>query len=223
VKIAKEVSNSYKWLFAGLSTGGPALQKYYDLPLPLWLLPFNKQDLSSEGIGKQNSGLSPKSATSSPSRLKRLLIYIITKLGLKGTRDHQEPTIRSLLHDSGGGKCKLPSDCSYHMNTFDPNKAIEPLDTTPIPYSRYPILATRIKLLNDYMEQQKPRGFIALWRDKRDSNSWYTFWAAVIFGVSALMLALAGLAVSSAQTWASFKALELQMASTPATTPAAGS
>jgi hypothetical protein len=91
----------------------------------------------------------------------------------------------------------------------------DPPDETPITYSRYPVLAIRTKRLNDYMEQQKLRGFIALWRDKRDSNSRYTFWAAVTFGLSALMLAFAALAVASAQTWA-FKALDLQIAGTAA-------
>jgi hypothetical protein len=64
------------------------------------------------------------------------------------------------------------------------------------------------------MNQHKPVGFRALWRDKRDSNSWDTLWAAVIFGISALRLAFAGLAVASAQTWAAFKALDLQKSST---------
>jgi hypothetical protein len=60
------------------------------------------------------------------------------------------------------------------------------------------------------MEKQKPKGFMALWRDKRDSSAWYTFWAAVIFGAIALLLALTSFVVSAAQTWASFQALDLQ-------------
>ena len=91
--------------------------------------------------------------------------------------------------------------------------------TEALPYERFPELGPRVKVLMEFMGKQKPRGFFALWRDKRDSNSWYTFWAAVILGVAAFILALAGLALASAQTWASFKALDLQMDSSPGPVP----
>jgi len=57
------------------------------------------------------------------------------------------------------------------MNIFDGDKASKTMDLNPIPYSRYLVLATYIKLLNDYMKQQKPSSFLALWHDKRDSNA----------------------------------------------------
>ena len=71
----------------------------------------------------------------------------------------------------------------------------------------------------EFMQKQKPRGFLALWRDNRDSNSWYTFWAAVVLGVGAFVLALAGLGLALAQTWASLKALDLQTNSSPSPVP----
>jgi hypothetical protein len=64
------------------------------------------------------------------------------------------------------------------------------------------------------MDTQKPQGIKGMWKDDRDTNSWFTFWVAVTFGVTALILALAGLAVSSAQTWAAFEALDVQVAGT---------
>ena len=71
----------------------------------------------------------------------------------------------------------------------------------------------RIKLLLDYMETQKLRGFRCLWRDKRSSNAWYTFWASVISGGMASLLVLVGLAVSAAFIRATFHALDLKLAS----------
>jgi hypothetical protein len=122
--------------------------------------------------------------------------------------------LRWLLQDPNGKKCDLPSDCLIHLrSTLTRDRS----QSTSTSYSTYPILAARIKILVDHMNQHKPVGFRALWRDKRDSNSWYTLWAAVIFGILALILAFAGLAVASAQTWAAFKALDLQKSSTAST------
>ena len=103
-------------------------------------------------------------------------------------------------------------DCKELLNYLDEE---DNEITEALPYERFPELGPRVKVLMEFMEKQKPRGFFALWRDKRDSNSWYTFWAAVILGVAAFILASAGVALASAQTWASFKALDLQMDSSP--------
>lgn len=50
-------------------------------------------------------------------------------------------------------------------------------------------------------------GFLALWKDKRDSLQWFTFWAVLIVGSFSIFLAMASLAVSTAQTVAAFKQL----------------
>jgi hypothetical protein len=47
-----------------------------------------------------------------------------------------------------------------------------------------------------------------LWRDNRDSSNYYTFWLVVAFGLLSVTLAMFSLAVSVAQTWASFRALD---------------
>ncbi len=127
-------------------------------------------------------------------------------------QQNKRPTVRSLLKDSTNQKCELPIDCKQLLGFLD-----EEHDETSetLPYEQFRQLGPRVKVLMELMEKQKPRGFFALWRDKRDSNSWYTFWAAVMLGVAAFILALAGLGLASAQTWASFKALELQTSSSP--------
>lgn len=74
-------------------------------------------------------------------------------------------------------------------------------------YSQFPIYGNRIRQLRAYMDTQQPRGLRALWRDKRNSNSYYTFWFVVVFGSLSVFLGTCALAVSIAQTWATFKGL----------------
>ena len=75
-------------------------------------------------------------------------------------------------------------------------------------YTNFPTFEPRIRELRAYMDSCRPTGFRQLWRDKRDSLNYYTFWGVIIFGFTSVLLALLSLAVSTAQTVASFKALE---------------
>lgn len=59
------------------------------------------------------------------------------------------------------------------------------------------------------MDQQKPHGLRQLLRDSRDALNYYTFMGVIIFGSLSILLALASLAVGIAQTYASFKALDV--------------
>lgn len=74
-------------------------------------------------------------------------------------------------------------------------------------YSQFPAYAARLRELRAYMDAQKPKGLRALWRDRRDSNTYYTFWFVAIFGSLSVLLATCALAVSIAQTWATFHTL----------------
>lgn len=213
----QQVIDSYRWIFSEIKIGSPNIERYYDLPLPWWLVPLDQPAGDATSPGRRNTGLQPqnsKSKTTLASSLKNLFDYAVSKLHLKPASKTRRPTIRTLLKDSKGHKCELPIDCLQQLSlrntpSYGDGDDNEGLSKT-LAYNRYPDLAPRIKLLVEYMEKQKPRGFRALWRDKRDSNAWYTFWAAVIFGAIALLLALTSLAVSAAQTWASFRALDLQ-------------
>jgi len=147
--------------------------------------------------------LTEKSASEQKRSLKleKVFFRAYGRFSKKETPRNERPIIGTLLKDINGHKCDLPQDCQELVLLCLKEHGMA------LSYEPFPELGPRIKVLLDFMEKQKPRGFTALWRDKRDSNSWYTFWAAVIFGGTSLLLALAGLAVSSAQTWASFKAL----------------
>jgi hypothetical protein len=82
-------------------------------------------------------------------------------------------------------------------------------------YIDFPIFEDRLRQLRHYMDTQKPRTFRQMWKDKRDTSNYFTFWAVMIFGSLSVLLALLSLAVSIAQTVASFKALNLSAQSGP--------
>lgn len=83
------------------------------------------------------------------------------------------------------------------------------------PYSEFIIFENRIRQLVHYMDTQKPQGFRQLWRDKRDTLSYYTFWGVIIIGGLSVFPELFSLAVSIAQMVASFRALDLGTSTAP--------
>ena len=52
----------------------------------------------------------------------------------------------------------------------------------------FPILRSRISRLHKILSARKPRSWGELWRDKRDSAGWYTFWTVLIFGAVTILL-----------------------------------
>lgn len=76
-----------------------------------------------------------------------------------------------------------------------------------VSYSRFPIYENRLRELRSYMDSQQPKGLGALWRDRRNSNTYYTFWFVTIFGTLSVFLGTCALAVSIAQTWAQFRSI----------------
>ncbi len=73
-------------------------------------------------------------------------------------------------------------------------------------FDRFPYFGDRLRQLKTYMDMQKPRTFRQMWKDSRDSTSWWTFWAVLFFGGASVFLALASLSVSIAQTVGTFQA-----------------
>lgn len=74
-------------------------------------------------------------------------------------------------------------------------------------YSAYPIYGERLRELKAYMDKQRPKNLRQLFKDRRDTVGYWAFWAVVFVGGASIVLALISIAVSSAQTVASFKAL----------------
>lgn len=52
----------------------------------------------------------------------------------------------------------------------------------------FPMLRNRLATLKRQLSVSKPRGWKELWRDKRDSAHWFTFWAVIIIGGAGLLL-----------------------------------
>lgn len=53
----------------------------------------------------------------------------------------------------------------------------------------FPMLRYRISVLQRQLSISTPRTWMQLWRDKRDSSGWLTFWAVIIFGVFGSLMA----------------------------------
>ncbi|KAH7310844.1 hypothetical protein B0I35DRAFT_439788 [Stachybotrys elegans] len=200
----QEVMHSYRWLFS--EDPGEALEQLLELPIPWWLVPLEDENVSlpwhRSGTWIEKQHLS----SSKGSRWAGLFskVFRFTTGKYRSEVVDKRPTLRTLLKDMNGHRCELPVDCKDLLEYLD--EEVESI-TRPLPYERYPELGPRVRILMQFMEKQKPRGLLALWRDKRDSTSWYTFWTAVVLGVAAFMLALASVGLSGARTWASFQAL----------------
>jgi len=173
----KQILRSYSWIFRELASSSSRREAYYDLPLPWWLAPL--QSLQQQQVPTKNS-------------LKRLFARLGEVLNAMAMLFHfrkprpQRPhgTIRSLLKDSTGRKCKLPIDYLVQFRPFD-NERTETAEggrpselyaddsddeeeslgvTGQVSYELYPNLAPRIKILIEHLEKQKPKpkGFVAL-------------------------------------------------------------
>ncbi|KAI5846861.1 hypothetical protein BZA05DRAFT_405682 [Tricharina praecox] len=70
--------------------------------------------------------------------------------------------------------------------------------------SDFPVFGDRLLVLKTLL---KPNGIRGLWKDKRDSLQWYTFWAVVCLGCFGAIVAVLQLALSAVQAWASVKSL----------------
>jgi hypothetical protein len=55
----------------------------------------------------------------------------------------------------------------------------------------FPILRSRLATLSYHMSERKPRTWRELWRDKRDSAQWFTFWAVLMIGGLGLIFSFA--------------------------------
>ncbi|KAL9615520.1 MAG: hypothetical protein Q9167_000033 [Letrouitia subvulpina] len=55
----------------------------------------------------------------------------------------------------------------------------------------FPALRSKTIRLHQALSASKPSTWKELWRDRRDSANWLTFWAVIVFGFIAILLALA--------------------------------
>ena len=98
--------------------------------------------------------------------------------------------------------------CNASLNSFYTSRINAQLTERDF-CGHFPTFKQRIYLLERYMLQQRAKTLKDLWRDRRDKLSWYTFWAVIIIGGFGLILTIASLGISTAQTVAAFQALNL--------------
>ncbi|KAI9755367.1 MAG: hypothetical protein M1835_000829 [Candelina submexicana] len=63
----------------------------------------------------------------------------------------------------------------------------------------FPILRFRLAVLRRQLSFTKARGWKELWRDRRDSANWYTFWAVLIIGGIGILLSFLQVTVGIVQ------------------------
>jgi hypothetical protein len=63
----------------------------------------------------------------------------------------------------------------------------------------FPVLRSRLSTLAYEISIRKPRSWCALWKDKRDSAQWATFWTVIIFGLISLLLSLVQVILQAVQ------------------------
>jgi hypothetical protein len=94
--------------------------------------------------------------------------------------------------------------CNGFFNIFTlPNCDYEPRFLYNVT-SDFPVFGDRLLVLKKLCV---PTGILGLWRDKRDSLQWYTFWAVVFLGCFGAIVAFLQLGLSAIQTWATVAAL----------------
>lgn len=71
--------------------------------------------------------------------------------------------------------------------------------------SDFPVLKSRIAVLLRHLSTKRPRTWRELWRDKRDSASWFTLWAVLIIGGIGIMLAFIQVILQIMQVALQFK------------------
>lgn len=63
------------------------------------------------------------------------------------------------------------------------------------------MMQSKLDFLNTIIQHKEPRSFSQLWKDKRNTHQWYTFWAIIFYGTLGLVIALAQLAVAVIQLY----------------------
>ncbi|KAI4241425.1 MAG: hypothetical protein L6R40_004601 [Gallowayella cf. fulva] len=92
-----------------------------------------------------------------------------------------------------------------HMVSPDPTGP----DIERITHLEFPHYWHRLRELRNYMDSRQPTGFLALWRDRRNTNAYFTFWLVVIFGGLGVVLGFGTLAVAILQAWGQLQSLHL--------------
>ncbi|KAK0710738.1 hypothetical protein B0H67DRAFT_469104, partial [Lasiosphaeris hirsuta] len=76
----------------------------------------------------------------------------------------------------------------------------------------FPILSGRISALQNYMKARNPRNLKELFRDRRDTISWYNYWPAILLALLAFIMTFISTITGIVQMVYSIKAYNAQQA-----------
>ncbi|KAL8855399.1 MAG: hypothetical protein Q9178_007955 [Gyalolechia marmorata] len=117
-----------------------------------------------------------------------------------------EDAVRASLsrfqEDRGLDRPKYCCEIEDHLEPFTVGPIVE-----RITHLEFPFYYQRLKELRSYMDSRQPRGLRALWRDRRNTNAYYTFWLVIIFSGIGVLLGFCTLAVAIIQAWAQLQTL----------------
>lgn len=183
-----EIYRTWCLIFTSKSTPRTSFSRYTTLKAPRWL--------SLLAHARLSTWTAEQATNSSPDKYPPLSLF---------TRPSSFP-VPSFFPSSAPTTSSLKSfdlfTSDHLLLRWSPNSK---LPHSRISYSQFPVYGARLRELRTYMDSQQPTGLRALWKDRRNSNGYYTFWFVTIFGTLSVFLATCALAVSIAQTWAAFR------------------
>lgn len=173
---ALEVVRTWSFLFHGVNER-KIRSRYGKLSLPKW---------TREYLGHEYFPDLLRSPNANPSALENGLLapQLDLKYVLGKGADHVCHDVQQHLHK--------------HLHKYNVSKK------GGYRYDLFPLFSERIRDLREYMDRNEPRTLKGLWKDRRNTLGFYTFWIAALFGTASIFLAAFSLAVSVAQTWAAF-------------------
>ncbi|KAK0724551.1 hypothetical protein B0H67DRAFT_680122 [Lasiosphaeris hirsuta] len=65
----------------------------------------------------------------------------------------------------------------------------------------FPFLSSKLQELKSHLDAKRPGSWKDLWRDRRDSAQWLTFWTVLIFGACSVTLSVMANVLAGLQLW----------------------
>ena len=138
--------------------------------------------------------------------LHTLLILLGTEKSRKLFKNKEIPSIKSL---------NLNYDLTFDQLNDDLQHKKVSLKESYSKTSDFPILAHRLELLEQYVNNQQPSRLMGLWKDDRDIMRWYTLWAVIGLGLFASIIAVLQVGIGIFQAVYAKKAYDSQAKTSP--------
>jgi hypothetical protein len=138
------------------------------------------------------------------------LIFRNESQARRNYRKVQRQKIKSIMPQNLSIDPLLDVLCGY--KDFSRSKIEAPIRTEFTKATDFPVFTERLSAVQTYIMPKKPAKLKGLWNDRRDFNSWYTFWAVIGFGTLGVLLNLCQVALVAVQTAYQIESYRLQQA-----------